>query len=382
MEEYMGYQGYSIRRIMLESGEGEVAELIDESNRKWKQDLIESTFPVEIAERILCIPLAKEPHEDFPAWRGEPTGEFTVRSAYKLLQENETDPRAYALQTETRNFYKNLWLQNLPSKIKITIWRIAWNYIPTWVNLHYRRLLSQTICSGCGRAAETTNHIFRECPVATKVWEELSFSEILHEPYMDFLEWLTWVFEQNNPNNRRVFCCALWAIWGERNKRVHEKVSRSGKEIAGFVKRYISELKGIEEKVPKIIKEVRKWKYPPGQFVKINFDAAFDANARQSAVGIVARDSERNALLSITELHHQVASAFAAEAIACRTATQIGMNMQWPNIIIEGDALSTIKKCKTQANDKSRVGAYIRDIHQLLTKTKRHYFEHTPREAN
>ncbi|MBA0827838.1 hypothetical protein Goarm_012583, partial [Gossypium armourianum] len=93
-------------------------------------------------------------------------------------------------------------------------------------------------------------------------------------------------------------------------------------------------------------------------------------------------DSEGNALLSITEIHHQVASAFAAEAIACRTATQIGMDMQWPNIIIEGDALSIIKKCKTQTNDKSRVGAYIRDIHQLLIKTKRYYFEHTPREAN
>lgn len=105
-----------------------------------------------------------------------------------------------------------------------------------------------------------------------------------------------------------------------------------------------------------------------GQFVKINFDVAFDENVRQSAVGIVARDSQGNALLSSTELHHQVASAFAAEAIACRTATRIGMNMQWPNIIIEGDALSIIKKCKTQANDRSRVGAYIRDIHQLLIK--------------
>ncbi|MFQ6636056.1 hypothetical protein Gotur_013265 [Gossypium turneri] len=94
------------------------------------------------------------------------------------------------------------------------------------------------------------------------------------------------------------------------------------------------------------------WKHPPGQFVNINFDAAFDENVRQSAVGVVARDSQGNALLSITELHHQVASAFAAEAIACRTATRIGMNMQWQNIIIEGDALSIIKKCKTQANDK------------------------------
>lgn len=41
-----------------------VAELIDDSNRKWKKDLIESTFPVEISEKI---PLAKEPHDDFLA---------------------------------------------------------------------------------------------------------------------------------------------------------------------------------------------------------------------------------------------------------------------------------------------------------------------------
>lgn len=74
---------------------------------------------MEIAERILCIPLAKEPHKDFPAWRGESSGEFTVRSACKLLQGNENNPRAYALQTETRNFYKNIWLLNLPSKIKL-----------------------------------------------------------------------------------------------------------------------------------------------------------------------------------------------------------------------------------------------------------------------
>ncbi|XP_040954481.1 uncharacterized protein [Gossypium hirsutum] len=147
---------------------------------------------------------------------------------------------------------------------------------------------------------------------------------------------------------RRVFCCALWAIWGERNKRVHEKVSRSGKEIAGFVQRYISELKGIKEKATKSIKEGRIWKHPPGHFIKINFDAAFDENARQSAVGIVARDSQGSALLSIIELHHQVASAFAAEAIACRTATRIGLIGRVP------DYAERLKKDERKGVQRSR----------------------------
>lgn len=42
-----------------------VAELIDSSSKTWKNELIESTFPEEVAEKILRIPLAEEPHEDF-----------------------------------------------------------------------------------------------------------------------------------------------------------------------------------------------------------------------------------------------------------------------------------------------------------------------------
>ncbi|MFQ6648037.1 hypothetical protein Gotur_021851 [Gossypium turneri] len=188
------------------------------------------------------------------------------------------------------------------------------------------------------------------------------------------------VMEENG--NEEIFCCALWAIWRERNKRVHVKANRSWKEIANFIKRYISELNGIEEKVPKILTGVRKWKHPLGQFVKINFDAAYDGNLCQSTVGIVARDSEGNVLLSFTEIHHQVASAFAAEAIACQTATQIGIDMQWSNIIIEGDALSITKKCKIKNHDKSMVRAYIQDIHQLLAKSKKYCFEYIPRVEN
>ncbi|MBA0655204.1 hypothetical protein Goklo_007711, partial [Gossypium klotzschianum] len=299
-----------------------------------------------------------------------------------LLQSFENDPSAYALQNNSRNFYRNLWLLNLPLKVKILVWKISWNYIPTRVNLNCRRLLNNVTCVGCGNAAESANHIFRECPVTRTVWEELLFPELLQVHHMDFVQWLTWVFEQNSTNRRRIFCCALWAIWGERNRRVHEKTNRSGKETAYFVKRYISELNEIGAKTPQVRLRGWEWKYPLVQFVKVNFDAAFDGNSRQSAVGIVARDSDGNTLLSCTEIHHHVASAFAAEAIACRTATQIGRDMQWSNIIIEGDALSIIKKCKLKSHDKSRIGAYIQDIHQLLKNFGNYYFEYIPREAN
>ncbi|PPR82887.1 hypothetical protein GOBAR_AA37829 [Gossypium barbadense] len=146
--------------------------------------------------------------------------------------------------------------------------------------LLHKRLLHNALCSGCGRAAETTNHLFRECPVSISVWKELSFLELLHVSQMEFQQWLTWVFEQNTSSRCRIFCCALWAIWEERNKRVHKKANRTGKEIASFINNYISELKGIEEKVPKIVTGGRKWKHPPDKFVKINFDAAYDRNLR------------------------------------------------------------------------------------------------------
>ncbi|MBA0819778.1 hypothetical protein Gohar_021596 [Gossypium harknessii] len=85
-----------------------VAELIDQSNRTWKKELIASTFSEDVVEKIICIPLAKEPHEDFRVWSAEPSGKFTVRSAYKLLQSIEDDPRAYALQADYKEFYKKL----------------------------------------------------------------------------------------------------------------------------------------------------------------------------------------------------------------------------------------------------------------------------------
>ncbi|MBA0556135.1 hypothetical protein Golob_026262 [Gossypium lobatum] len=82
------------------------------------------------------------------------------------------------------------------------------------------------------------------------------------------------------------------------------------------------------------------------------------------------------------QIYQRVVLAFVAEALACRRATQIGIDMNWEKVIIEGDSLSIIKKCKTSIPDKSKVCAYIHDIHKLLLKYKECIFEYIPRARN
>lgn len=78
-------------------------------------------FLEDVAEKILSIPLSETPHEDFQVWRAEASGDYTVRSAYKLLQGNADNPSAYAIQEDYKSFYKKLWLLDIPYKIKITV---------------------------------------------------------------------------------------------------------------------------------------------------------------------------------------------------------------------------------------------------------------------
>lgn len=69
------------------------------------------------------------------------------------------------MQTDYKQFYKRLWSLDLPSKIKITNWRFSCNFLPTFGNLHYRRLMASATCQRCQNGTETKEHVFRECSV-------------------------------------------------------------------------------------------------------------------------------------------------------------------------------------------------------------------------
>ncbi|KAK5846604.1 hypothetical protein PVK06_002898 [Gossypium arboreum] len=145
-----------------------VSDLIDEVNRSWKAELIANTFPVNIARRIMQIPLVRSAHDDLQVWKGEPSGNFSVRSAYILMQKSTLNPSNF-LQANTKAFYKKLWNINMPLKIKITAWKISWDFIPTFSNLKLKRVPIDDRSPRCHQNGEDSNHVFQQCPTTVEV---------------------------------------------------------------------------------------------------------------------------------------------------------------------------------------------------------------------
>ncbi|MBA0759710.1 hypothetical protein Gotri_022551 [Gossypium trilobum] len=128
--------------------------------------------------------------------------------------------------------------------------------------------------------------------------------------------------------------------------------------------------------------EITTWVPLSGTKIKINFDGAFDKQRSRAAFVVVARNGEGRVLIARSKLHENVGSAFAAESLACLCAIQTGIEMGLSETIIEGDALSIVKKCQNHVMDKSEIAAYIRNIHLTAEHFRWIHFRHIKKEAN
>ncbi|KAA3457378.1 reverse transcriptase [Gossypium australe] len=181
-----------------------VSGLIDSTTRLWKRDYLPRTHSAEDPPSSLAV----VEHDDFQVWRGEHSGEFTVRSAYQLLQKVTTDPNELLLQTKSKKFYRKLWNLQLPSKVRITIWRFTWNFIPTLRNLKTRRVVHDSVCPRCRNAEKDSNHVLKKCPTSKELWQNLSLSWVLNSNITELWSWFTWVFERESSNECQTICCA------------------------------------------------------------------------------------------------------------------------------------------------------------------------------
>lgn len=130
----------------------------------WEEELVE-----ELLGFIRLIPSVHE--EDSWVWRGDPSGVFSVKSAYMCLLEGESALGAMSdVQVSTLG---RLWLSLAPPKVIAFSWQLLLDRLPTRDNLLWRKVIiepSHALCSICGDFVKISLNLFLRCPIAMKVW--------------------------------------------------------------------------------------------------------------------------------------------------------------------------------------------------------------------
>ena len=133
-------------------------------------------YAMDIAA-ILNILLSTRVQEDFCSWHYERKGVFTVRSAYRLLaatKQQRTDwlehkPGHSNIDADRRSWTK-LWGADVPSKIKVSAWRLARTSLPTGDVRKHQSMAETPECTICQAANDTWRHSLFDCQMARCVW--------------------------------------------------------------------------------------------------------------------------------------------------------------------------------------------------------------------
>ena len=139
-----------------------VCDLIDGDRKEWKEDLIRQCFLPQDVEAILSIPLSAHGARDIMIRVENKNGKFIVRSAYKLAQEIHFDgntPKSFDCAA-LKQMWRRLWDMNVPNKIKHFACKAYKDILATKENLKKRNITKECTCDSCGKATESTCHLF------------------------------------------------------------------------------------------------------------------------------------------------------------------------------------------------------------------------------
>ena len=270
-----------------------VSQLFDASTHCWNSRLIYELFDEASAHAILKIPLHVSPMQDKLMWILDPKGRFFVKSAYKEAIAHEPGPNP------SQGLWKKLWKARLPERIKMLLWRIGSNSIPTKVNLSTRLKHVDPTCPLCKSGTEPSLHLFFECPISMCLWHSACWgfkadlekvqshvdiiNLILEPPISAIPTQEAWLITLN-------MALVVDEIWHNRNcvlyQEDHVDIHKSAKSVQS---RFLESSKLFANVPPKPSSEVvTTWSPPPTGWIKINVDTAVSGSTL--ALGVIAQN--------------------------------------------------------------------------------------------
>ena len=129
-----------------------VAVLIDESERRWNEEMIDGIFSQEEAAIIKKIPLSRRVNEDVPIWPYTNDGQYTCKTGYWFLKEEAKMDFVQVDSGADSSLWKGIWSLQIPNRVKNLLWRACRGAMPTKEALVRRTIIDDPLCDRCHEA--------------------------------------------------------------------------------------------------------------------------------------------------------------------------------------------------------------------------------------
>uniref|UniRef100_A0A2N9IMR2 Reverse transcriptase domain-containing protein n=1 Tax=Fagus sylvatica TaxID=28930 RepID=A0A2N9IMR2_FAGSY len=310
-----------------------VSELILPTTTRWNTTLIDRLFVPYDAEAIKSIPLSERGPPDKLIWPGSTNGNYTVKSGYRFLVEDELNNQPGSSNpTFGHSVWRELWATSVPKKIQHFLWRAVQEAIPTKRNLMRRNIIQDQICEMCKKGPEDVLHALWLCPKIRSVWNKEDWARRLRTlPLQNFSDLCAQVLSEGKSLQTEKFVNYL-----------DEFIQSSSSPVP-----------------PQADRPIISWRAPSRCRYKFNYDGAVFRDRGEASLGVVA-----------------------VEALACKRAVRFASEIGITEGEFEGDSITIMQALNNKDHSNATFGNIIADVEFLSSKMSQIHFHHVKRQGN
>ena len=242
--------------------------------------LLQHLFDFVTIREILKIHFASASEEKC-IWTPSLNGLFLTKSAYKLISGQSTIADTGLLSTKN---WKHLWKLNLNDRLKLFLWKIAWDIVPSKCRFNAVFSISQAnqVCPLCDVEEDSLSHLFFRCFFVRITWRLSPWPlDSLKWAALSLPEWIKGILSPHSTfgipdvdsNLFQIYAAVLCDVmWFSRNQAVHKGVIPEVSSLVAKIRRVTMEHYAAWSSKLHPITEA--WSKPLQSWCKLNFDAA------------------------------------------------------------------------------------------------------------
>ncbi|KAM6568466.1 hypothetical protein CsatB_016451 [Cannabis sativa] len=278
-----------------------VASLMQIQYKSWDVEVISDLFNDRDKSLILGIPLSQQNVPDCWCWSREAAGFYSVKSSYKMLQNEGSEVQ------NSDNFWKDFWQIKVPQKVLHFGWRAITGCLPTKVQLQTKHVVVPLSCPFCNAERETISHVLIECHFARSCWNRSAINSS-SSAVSDFRGWFIMVTAARNSSSAAEVLMIAWQIWSARNDILWNQKTVSAASVVLSARSNLNQWLCAQQKrmdpllvYNNQVLESEHWTKPIENMIKVNVDGSIFEAENCFGFGFLARDSQGSLIEGISK---------------------------------------------------------------------------------